>query len=274
MSGGAGYRRPARVRQTHIDWLCDRLSDRDWTIVETIQKCRALTGAQLQRACFADLAGRSQAVVRWRALKRLTDWRVLTPLDRRIGGPAHGSAPAVYTLDTAGHALIQAREGAHGDRPRRPGAPGERFLRHTLAISELYVQLIEATARDTTVQLDTFSSEPASWLPDGVGGWLKPDAFAVLSAGHISDDWFIEIDLATEHIPALRRKLHTYLDFHTRGQLGPHGIMPRVLISVPDTPRRDAVHALLDRLPHTPQKLLHVTTADEAVTYALQILRQ
>jgi Replication-relaxation len=273
VSGGAGYRRPVRVRRTHLDWLCDRLSDRDWTIVETVQKCRAVTGAQLQRACFADLAGRSQAVVRWRVLKRLTDWRVLTPLDSRIGGPAHGSAPAVYTLDTAGHALIQAREGNQDGRPRRPSVPGERFLRHTLAISELYVQFTEAT-HDHNVQLDTFICEPACWLPDGLGGWLKPDAFTVLSAGHISDDWFIEVDLATEHIPTLRRKLQTYLNFHARGQLGPHSIMPRVLICVPDTNRRDAVQAALDRLPHPPQKLLHVTTADTAVTYAIQILRQ
>lgn len=265
---------PLRVRQPHICWLSDRLSNRDWTILDTVKNCRTMTGTQIERACFADLAGRSRSVVRWRVLKRLVDWRVLMPLVRRIGGPAHGSAAAAYTLDTAGQALARLRDNEHGHLPaRRPVVPGERFLRHTLAISELYVQFTEA-ARDHSFSLDTFTVEPACWLPDGLGSWLKPDAFLVLSAEQVSDDWFIEVDLATEHIPALRRKLESYLDFHARGQLGLNNIMPRVLICVPDTHRRDAVQALLDRLPNPRQKLLHVIEMNQSVTYVGQILRQ
>lgn len=274
MSGATS--RPQRVRQRHIDWLTDRLSSRDWQIVDCLATSRLLTGSQLERLCFADLAGRSRSVVRWRVLKRLVDWRVLAPLGRRIGGAARGSAGTAYALDSAGQALVRLRAAEHGDEPqtpRRPGMPGERFLRHVLMVSELYVQLVEA-ARGGGVQLDGFQAEPAAWLPDGLGGWLKPDAFVALSAGDITDDWLIEVDLATEHLPTIRRKADTYLDFFQRGQLGPHGVMPRVLITVPDEARQDAVQYILDCLPEPTAMLLHVVTHTQAVRYLVQVLRE
>ena len=264
MSGGPDVQ---RVRQTHVDWLLDRLSDRDWQIVRAVARVRVMTGAQLERLVFVDLVGRSRSVVRWRVLKRLVDWRVLMMLPRRVGG--RGSSSAAYVLDTAGQTLVRL-----GDvRPRRPGEPGERFLRHVLAVSELYVQFV-ATARGGGFELTDYQAEPLAWMPDGFGGWLKPDAFVSLAQGDVADDWFIEIDLATEHLPTLKRKVETYLDFFQRGQLGPNGVMPRVLFVVPDQQRQEAIRAILDRLPVTANSLVHVVTASEAVRYLVQVLRE
>ncbi|WP_163513549.1 replication-relaxation family protein [Fodinicola acaciae] len=229
-----------RVREQYVDWLNDRLSSRDRAILTTLAKIRVATGEQLERLHFAELAGRSRTVVRWRVLKRLVDWRVLVPLQRRIGGSLHGSAKLVFALDTAGQRLT-----AHEASQRRPRLPGERFLAHTLDVSELYVQLREAAHSDG-FEVSAFQTEPGCWVADGLGSWLKPDAYAVLSTETHDDDWWLEIDRATEHLPTLRRKLAAYVDFARRGQLAPSGVMPRVLVTVPDKERREAVASLID----------------------------
>lgn len=274
MSGGRPAS-PQRVRQHHIDWLSDRLSPRDWQILEFLQISRLLIGSQLERLAFVDLGGHSRSVVRWRVLKRLVDWRVLVPLNRRIGGAARGSAGTAYALDSAGLALIRLRTAAHGAEPqipRRPGLPGERFLRHVLTVSELYVQLVEAS-RGGGFELVEFRAEPDAWHPDGLGGWLKPDAYVLLAFGDVEDCWAIEVDKATEHLPTIRRKVETYLDFMQRGQLGPHGMMPRVLITVPDDTRQTAIQGMLDHLPSPTEKLFHVVIEDRAMPYLLQALQ-
>jgi hypothetical protein len=268
----SGGRPVQRVRQRHVDWLLDRLTGRDWQILEFLRRTRVLTGSQLERLVFVDLAGRSRSVVRWRVLKRLVDWRVLVMLPRRVGG--RGSSGAAYVLDTAGVALLRLHERVPDEvRPRRPSAPGERFLRHALGVSELYARLVEA-ARIEGFTLDDFQAEPAAWLPDGLGGWLKPDAFLSVSEANVADDWWTEIDLATEHLPTVRRKIETYLDFFQRGQLGPNGTMPRVLFVVPDDQRQQVVQALLERLPTPANTLVHVVTASEAVPYVVRVLRE
>jgi hypothetical protein len=261
-----------RVRQRHVEWVADRLTQRDQHIVIDLARMRLLTGAQIERLRFCDLYGRSRSVVRWRVLKRLADWRVLLPLPRRVGGPA-GSAVTTYTLDTAGLALLPLLARDSDDQPslRRPGTPGERFLRHVLAVSELYVKLVEAT-RNSTTQLVDFRAEPAAWMPNGLGGWLKPDAYLMLATDDIEDCWAVEVDKATEHLPTLKRKVQAYLDFHQRGQLGPHGVMPRVLITVPDTKRQEAVAAMLNQLPSPANILLHVITEEHAPRYLFEAL--
>jgi len=119
---------------------------------------------------------------------------------------------------------------------------------HTLAVSELYVALVERS-RIGQFELDDFQTEPAAWVRDGLGGWLKPDAFVRLGTGTVNDYWWLEADLATESLPTLRNKLLAYLDFVARGQLGPDGIVPRVLIGVPDRKRLSALQRVVNTLP-------------------------
>jgi hypothetical protein len=148
------------------------------------------------------------------------------------------------------------------------------FLAHTLGVSELYVQFAE-TARTGVVELVTYHAEPVSWVPNGLGGWVKPDAYLVVRSGSTEDSWWLELDRATESVPTLKRKLLTYLDFAGSGQLGPDGVVvPRVLLTAPNERRYDDVAALLERLPEPASKLFHLAMEREAVRHVLQVLRE
>jgi hypothetical protein len=258
---------PRRVGARRVEWLAERCSPRDWAILETVNRLRLVSGLQLERLHFAELTGKSRSVTRWRVLKRLTDWRLIMPLDRRQGGAARGSAGMVFALDSAGQRLLQSREAV---RVRRPGAPGERSVRHTLAVSQLAVELVEQSWLHGFGLAD-FLAEPACWWLDGAGGWMKPDAYAVLETPTVSDHWAIEVDLATESLPTLKRKLQTYVAYHDRGGLGPHDVMPRVLVTVPHERRQQQVRELITRL-HGADRLVHVVRHEDAAAYLADVL--
>jgi hypothetical protein len=244
---GRGYGRQ-RVRVSYVEQLVEVLSARDWAIISTVARLRLVSGLQIERLHFSQLPERSRSVMRWRILKRLTDARVLAPLDRRIGTARHGSAKLCYALDSAGLRLVrlQANHASPAARVRRPRVPGERFVAHTLAITELYVALVEHS-RLGRFTVAGFQAE-AAW-PNGLGGWLRPDALVQLQHRAVTDYWWYEADLATESLPTIRAKLLVYLDFVHRGQLGPDGIVPRVLIGVPTGQRLAALRTVVNALP-------------------------
>ena len=250
---------------SYIEWLVERLSARDWFIIQTLDRVRLASGLQLERLHFHELAGRSRSVMRWKVLKRLADYRVITALDRRIGSAQRGSTCTRYVLDSAGQRLVQLR--AHREFPqrrfRRPGLPGERFVTHLLAVTELYVMLVEH-ARSGQFTLAEYQVESAAYWRDGLRGWIKPDAFVKLRQGTVIDYWWYEADLATESLPTVRSKLLTYLDFVRRGQLGPDGVVPRVLIGVPTSQRQGAIQDLVGDLPSPAEVMFVVSLLPEA----------
>lgn len=164
----------ARLRPSQVEWVADRLTDRDWQIIEAVNKVRLLTGVQIERMFFADLQpGRSRIASRSRALHRLVSWRVLVPLPRRIGGAGRGSSTLAFALDSVGQRLVRERLIATDQTPRvrRPGQPGERTVRHILAVSECFVALTELSQAEA-------SCWSSSWLNQHAGG---PTAWAVMS---------------------------------------------------------------------------------------------
>jgi hypothetical protein len=246
--------------------LAETLSEREWQIMGTVNRLRLATGLQLEWLHFAELTGKSRSVVRWRILKRLVDAQVLMPLTRRVGGGLRGSAQLAYALDVAGERLLRLRRNLRADdeRIRRPGPIGERFVAHTLATSELYVQLVEHS-RIESFTVDEYLAEPASWWPNGAGGWMKPDAYLSISAGDVIDHWWIEVDLATEAVPTLRGKFMAYMDFVALGQLGPADVVPRVLVTVPTAPRLDVMTSVTAKLPAPADELFIVAMHEQAV---------
>ena len=269
--------RPQRIRQSHVDWVDVRMSDRDFAILETVNRLRLINSRQLERLLFSTLANpHSRSVARGRVLQRLISWGVLAPLPRRIGGSGRGSAPLVLALDTTGRRLLTDRQmGAGSPKPqvRFPGPPGVRTVQHTLAIAELYTCLTEQT-RGTALQLQTFETEPACWWPDGLGGHLKPDALAVLRRPKRRDFWWIEMDMATESLATIRRKALTYLDFLKRGQEGPRTVTPWVLFAAPDERRAALIRQVIGSLPSDHEELLRATTHAYCATYMTQVLRE
>src|SRR2546429_3192581 len=111
------------------------LSPRDWAILATLSRLRLATGRQLERLYFVGLTRRRAQ----QALASLVARGTLARLPRTVGGVRAGSAGHVYTLDAAGLRLVTKTTG------RRPRAwnVGLPFLAHSLAVTELYVRLVE-----------------------------------------------------------------------------------------------------------------------------------
>jgi hypothetical protein len=267
--------RPVRVRQKHVEWVRERLGDRDRAILATVHRLRLVQSSQLERLHFLDLPPSHRARTRRRVLRRLVDWRVLLPLERRIGGVRAGSAGLVYALDTAGCWLANLDARTRGDELaiRRPAEPSPALLAHTLGVAELYVQLREQE-RGGGFTLVKFMTEPGSWQPNGLGGWLKPDAYLAVATADLSDHWWVELDMATESLPTIRKKLTAYLDFVRRGQRGPQGVVPRVLVSVPTEKRRQAVAEIISQLPPPANRLMRIVTHEHAAPFIVEVLRE
>jgi hypothetical protein len=266
MTGSGG--RPKRVRLRDVEWLMETLSDRDWAIIETVCRVWLASGIQLERLHFSELTGRSRSVARWRVLKRLVDSRVLVPPERRVGTSRHGSAGLCYELDSAGQKLVIMRANQEGPvergRMRRQRSLGEHSIAHTLDVTELYVTLVER-ARSGEFVLEEFQTEAAAYWPNGLGGRMKPDAFIKVRSRTATDYWWFEADRATESLPVIRAKLVTYLDFLHRGQLGPDGVVPRVLVGVPTAKRQDAVQSVINRLAEPANAMFLVACTSDVV---------
>ncbi|HYM55682.1 MAG TPA: replication-relaxation family protein, partial [Solirubrobacteraceae bacterium] len=143
------------------------MTERDWQLLTFVSGCRLASGAQLVRQFWqtgdheasAARAGR-------RSLKRLSDWRVLDPMPRRVGSRRSGSEGLVYGVGRLGARLL-AQRGYTGPRIEAPGA---LYVAHTLACTELVVALHEAD-RDGGLELIEAQFEPACWRAFiGTGG--------------------------------------------------------------------------------------------------------
>jgi Replication-relaxation len=259
-----------RITTTHLIMLADQLSDRDKAILTDLERTRVLTGAQLQRLHFDPNNAPSRARDRRRVLQRLTELDLVTTLDRRIGGIRAGSAGHIYTLTPAGQRLQALRCGEQlTERLRRPHTPGAPFLDHTLAISETYVTLIEAS-RHQNFHVSTFLGEPACWHPAGNNQYLHPDAYLVLATSTHQDCWWLEVDQATESLPRIKHKCRTYLNFLTHGGTGPDTAPPRILFTTPDTDRTDAIQKVITKQTTTEtDQLICVTTHEDAPKFLI-----
>lgn len=236
------------------------LSDRDRAILGDLRRVRLLTGRQLERLHFADLATlNARGSDRRRVLGRLHRLELVTTLPRRVGGVRAGSAGLVYALDARAHRLQEVWDGAAADsavRVRRPWAIGWPFVEHTLDVSELYVRLRERE-RVGGGRLIRFDAEPASWYQTA-HGVVKPDAYAVFEAGEWEEHRWLEVDRATESLPTLHRKLLVYVELAIAADRGPTNVLPEVLVTVPSVARKTALQSVLAALPGPANDLIRV----------------
>ncbi|HTD09917.1 MAG TPA: replication-relaxation family protein [Solirubrobacteraceae bacterium] len=242
------------------------MSDTDWLVLGFLSGCRLASGRQLiRRYWFTSDPGDPRARAGRRALKRLTDWRVLDALPRRIGGERAGSAGIVYTVGVAGAKLLARR----GQPANRLEAPGALYVAHTIACTELVVTLGEA-GRSGALECIEVQNEPECWrtFRAGMGAriTLKPDLFIrVAVPGHSYEDrWYVEVDLATEAAGTILAKAKRYLAHHRSGSEQVH---PRVLWAVPDARRAERIQSALGRLPAGAQRMFSVCGLSETVEY-------
>lgn len=264
----------SRVSRRRLLGLADELSARDRAVLEALHVVRVLSGRQLERLAFAEVTGSARGRIRRRVVGRLVGLGLVVTLQRRVGGVRAGSAGLVYALSGGGQRLIDLESG-RGQRRRPPHTPGALFLAHALAVSEVFVALHEASRTVPGLLLVRFAVEhEARWegYSPGVAQVLRPDALVVLEHGGIQDIWWLEVDRGTESLSRLAGMLRRYLDFAESGEAGPGGVVPRVLVSVPDERRRAAVRALVRKLLPPASMLFALVLADEAADLLVQEL--
>lgn len=262
-------KRARRLTAAELAQIAGCVSERDRDIVRTVLRFRLVAMPQIERLYFTSGTPASNARQARATLQRLTDLRVLHRLERRIGGIRAGSAAHVYCLGSAGHYLagLEAPEA----RRRRPKEPGLPYVRHTLAVTELYVRLTEAQ-RAAKVELIEFTPEPACWRsffgPGGARAMLKPDAFVRTGNGDMEELHFVEVDQATEGTEALRRKFRAYRAYWQTGreQARWDGTFPRVLWLGPSVTRLRTLIDVAASQPPESWKLFGVRLYEEAVS--------
>jgi Replication-relaxation len=169
----------------------------------------------------------------------------------------------VYGLSGLGFAVLNP---AADHRHRRVPETKLAYQSHVLAVSELGVALTERSRSGHCV-LDEFRAEPGCWRWfDSIGGRraLKPDAYVRLDVEGYELSAFIEQDMDTESLPAIRRKLDVYVDYWRTGtEQHQHGVFPRVWWLVPDSHRLHAITDTIRQLSTDARELFTVALTDD-----------
>jgi len=257
----------ARLSGKKIEELSRAISDRDKEILRSLQKCRYLTTKQVTRLHFNNSSTKTAATrASNRSLSKLKDYGLIGALERRVGGPAHGSDPYIWSLTAAGFRLINLDNLDHSSR-KRYLEPSSYFLTHTLTIAEGYLQLRDICQK-SGAELADVQFEPECWRwhksSKGKPVALKPDLFAAVRFAGYEDRYFIEVDRGTVTLQMIIRKCHSYLHYLKTGvEQKKHGIFPYVLWIVPSKKRYESVRVTLQE--HFPklQQLFIVITPDE-----------
>lgn len=249
-----------RTQADRLTVLAAGLSERDHAIVGDVVRLRFLTASQLSRLHFAAIAQPVTRIRRvQRTLGRLVEQGLLLRCDRRVGGVRAGSASFTYAPSAEAFRLVSFMAGGGIPRARVVVEPGTSFVDHTVAVNEVYVQLMVAQ-RAGPIELLEHEAEPDCWRifldPIGSNVSLRPDAFVSLGIGELEQRSFVEVDRGTEGTTALRRKLLTYTNYWRSGiEQQRHGVFPRVVWQV-GHPRRVAVlDTLIDELSADAQRL-------------------
>jgi hypothetical protein len=252
--------RPVRV-------LLEMLTDRDLLVLKDLEQFRLLSTRQLQRLRFITHSSTSSATrTTIRVLGRLERHGLVTRLIRRVGGSLRGSAGTAWQLASVGERLLRAMAG--DPNRRRYVEPSIQFAAHTLAVADCAISLIEADRAGTTELLE-LQAEPDCWrehtTASGSREWVKPDLYAVNADADFETHTFIEIDLGTEHLPAVLRKCAVYQrHFASGSEQTTTGVFPAVVWITTTSARADKIRAAIRSDPTLTNSLFHATTPSKA----------
>jgi hypothetical protein len=246
-----------------LQLLREELSERDLAVIGSVQEHRFLTSRQIEDLHFADhTTEEAGARICRRVLARLTRERLLSRLQRRIGGVRAGSASFIYALGPVGGRL--------GDGPRRRFTePSPLFLDHTLAIADSRIDLIRAD-RQGKLELVAVEVEPVCWRrhtgPGGAREIVRPDLYVVTASDAFEDCWFLEIDRGTESPAAITRKCRAYeLYWRSGTEQERRGTFPLVTWVAPEPTRAKRLASVISCRRNLKQDLFRVTTSAQLV---------
>ncbi|KFU80780.1 Replication-relaxation [Amycolatopsis lurida] len=241
--------------------LRQQLSPRDLAVLTSLQKVRLLSLRQLQRLHVADGSPNARVRRAQQVLQKLHKLQLVVRLARVIGGVRAGSAGYIYGLSGLGQAVLDVG-GPLGKRRRRTWETRPYFQDHMLAVSELYVQLVEQSWQNAADLLQ-FDSEPSCWrYHHGQGGEMvivKPDAYVRLGIGAVERSSFVEVDLGTERAPTIRRKCLRFIAYWQSGaEQQQRGVFPKVVWLVKDEFRLTQLTQVIQKLATETQALFEV----------------
>jgi len=259
--------RRRRLGRRGLEELRDDLAGRDQAIVRQVAELKLMSARQIEAVHFT-LADHASPVTAARSarrvLERLVRDRVLIRLERRVGGVRAGSASFVYALGPIGDRLI-----GNTEPRRRFHEPSATFALHTLAITDLVVELT-AAARRGQLELLGLQAEPTCWrtstTPMGVATILRPDLFVAIGLGEYEHRLFLEVDLGTEHLPTLLRKCAAYEAYYRSGtEQHHHDVFPRVLWQMHSQERADRLRQAVEHDHSLTASLFTINTKDAAI---------
>jgi len=216
-----------RLSQAGLERLAAELDGRDRGILQMLGRLHLASGSHLLRVWWPEASESDRRAAR-RTLARLTKWRVVARLERRVGGVGRGSEAWTYALDVVGQRLWK-----QGGSARRPHLPRPAMWAHAMSVSEAYTRVAEAL-RQSPARLGAWQGEPESWRqysgPYGEPLVIKPDGYVEIVGPGYADLFFLEIDVGTQSRSVIRSKLAAYRRYAASGaEQEREGVFPKVM---------------------------------------------
>lgn len=230
---------------------------------------RFATTTQLARLIALEYASPASALRQTqRHLASLAQQRLLTSLERRVGGWQGGSAVTIWAATTRGHRLVAPDEG-EGEVPRRqrPREVSTTFLDHLLAITEVRTSIEEAVRQEADTEA-TVALEPDCWRtalsPSGQVQVLRPDLAVTITSPAYEDRYLVEVDRATENPGRVIATCWRYQEH--QAQAGDGDVFPLVVWLVPTDRRRHRLERAIAHSAGLLRDLFRVIRLDQLPT--------
>lgn len=233
---------------------------------------RFATTTQLARLTALEYASSASALRQTqRHLASLAQQRLLTSLERRVGGWQGGSAVTIWAATTRGHRLVAADED-EGEVPRRqrPREVSTTFLDHLLAITEVRTSIEEAVRQEADTEA-TVALEPECWRtalsPSGQVQVLRPDLAVTITSPAYEDRYLMEVDRATENPGRVIATCWRYQEHQAASvQASDGSVFPLVVWLVPTDRRRHRLERAIAHSTGLLRELFRVIRLDQLPT--------
>lgn len=230
---------------------------------------RFATTTQLSRLTAPEYASPASALRQTqRHLASLAQQRLLTSLERRVGGWQGGSAVTIWAATTRGHRLVAADEG-EGEvaRRQRPREVSTTFLDHLLAITEVRTSIEEAVRQEADTEA-AVALEPECWRtalsPSGQVQVLRPDLAVTITSPAYEDRYLVEVDRATENPGRVIATCWRYQEHQAQASDG--DVFPLVVWLVPTDRRRHRLERAIAHSTGLLRDLFRVIRLDQLPT--------
>ena len=241
------------LQTPNIYYVAMVLPDRDRAVVSAVARFGQMSSKQIYELIFSDT---SQTPCD-RALRRLTAYKYLNRIERRmVGGLKGGSGQYVYQLGRRGFFLFNT--GRYN--------PARAVNYHSIAIVDSYLILRRLEA-DGALQILGYSTEPDCWVTIDRNE-LKPDMFVEIQTTEPLKLW-LEVDMATEGQRQIKDKLVRYWRAFNDADSRVWPEFPLIVFVAVDDERAKELRWLIDQGAEQAQELFRVTTKDKLHTLFL-----